>query len=327
MVSLIIPCYNSEFCIERCITSILDQNYSQIELILINDGSTDSTEIKINQMKEKIEANIERFIYVKQSNQGVGAACNTGFGYATGEYLMLLDSDDMLLPDSIKKCVDFLEKNLSYALVRTNGYYVTESNIDENDRMFANDPGMKVKEEIFEDIFCGRTYLWSGTYMIRMNVLEELYPDHQIIPSRRGQNLQFVMMSSYKRKAGFIDEPLMKYIVRKESLSHFSSGNVFEKEIQAMEGYKDIRKQLIEDFMQDTEKTYWMKKLNSLYANIYVQIACKYKQKEQARKYYNELKKIEKPCLNTKIDYYNLMCPFIAVLLRVGRKVHILSKT
>lgn len=69
MVSLIIPCYNSESYIERCLDSILVQNYKQIELILVNDGSVDDTEHKIDQMRTRIESNTERFIYIKQKNR------------------------------------------------------------------------------------------------------------------------------------------------------------------------------------------------------------------------------------------------------------------
>lgn len=170
MVSLIIPCYNSELYIERCINSVLNQTYKNLELILINDGSTDGTDAKINQMKDMIENNTERFLYIKQTNQGVGAAANVVFGCATGKYLMLLDSDDMLLPDSIKKSVEFLEANLSYAVVRTNGYYVPENNLDEGKRLLEVNPEMKIKEDIFEEVFCGRTYVWPGTYMIRMEL-------------------------------------------------------------------------------------------------------------------------------------------------------------
>lgn len=324
MVSLIIPCYNSELYIERCINSVLNQTYKNLELILINDGSTDGTDAKINQMKDMIENNTERFLYIKQTNQGVGAAANVVFGCATGKYLMLLDSDDMLLPDSIKKSVEFLEANLSYAVVRTNGYYVPENNLDEGKRLLEVNPEMKIKEDIFEEVFCGRTYVWPGTYMIRMEVLDELYPKHQIYPSRSGQNLQFLMMACYKRKTGFIDEPLMRYTVRKESLSHFSCGNIFEKELQAMEQYKEIRRYLIEEFMQDDERTYWLCRLKKLYANIYVQLACKNKRKEEAKKYYDDLKEIENPSINIKLEYYKLICPVIYTLLRIGRRLRLL---
>lgn len=324
MVSLIIPCYNSEIFIERCINSVLSQIYKNIELILINDGSTDATEEIIKKLKDKIEQHTMRYIYTYQVNKGVGAACNAGFKQASGKYLMLLDSDDALCPDSVQKCVEYLDKHLDFSLVRTNGYYVTEDEMETSDRLLETNSDMKTKTNIFDDVFCGSTYVWPGTYMIRMNVLDQLYPNREIYPSRGGQNLQFLMMACYHRKAGFLDEPLMRYTVRSESLSHFDSGDILKKEIQAMERYRDIREHLIEEFMQGTEKKYWLDRVNHLYANIYVQLACKNRNKIEAKKYFEALKNLEKPNLNISITYYRLMNPVKYILLRLGRKIRFL---
>ena len=77
--------------------------------------------------------------------------------------------------------------------------------------------------------------------MIRTSVLLEIYPNKKIYPSRSGQNLQFVMMAAYHRKAGYVDVPLMKYVLQDESASHFSGEDALTRELKAMEGYKDIR--------------------------------------------------------------------------------------
>ena len=240
MVSLIIPCYNAEKYIQRCLNSVLLQSNKHIQLIIVNDGSIDLSENIILNMEVKFKQELDEFIYIKQENQGVGAACNNAFKYATGEFVMLLDSDDVILPNSIELCTKFLRENEKYGFVRTNGYYVYEDNINERDRLLEVNDYMKNKENVFEDIFYGKTYVWPGSYMIRMSVLEKLYPTHEILPSRGGQNLQFLMMAAYISKAGFIDKPLMCYTLRKESLSHFNSGNKLEKEINAMQKYKNI---------------------------------------------------------------------------------------
>lgn len=172
MVSLIVPCYNSESYIERCIESILNQTYKEVELIIINDGSNDATEEKLDKFKRKIEEKFVRYIYKYQKNGGVGAACNTAFKSVTGDYLMLLDSDDTLCTKSIQKCVEFLEQHPDYDLVRTNGYYVTEDNLNANNCLLEVNSEMKIKKNIFDDIFYGRTYVWPGSYMIRMNKLD-----------------------------------------------------------------------------------------------------------------------------------------------------------
>lgn len=327
MVSLIIPCYNAEKYLKRCLDSVLRQTDHDIELILVNDGSTDGTEQMIEHMRPELESELTRFVYIVQENQGVGAACNVGFKHATGKYLALLDSDDMMLPDSIKLRVQWLDENEEYGVVRTNGYYVSEDNPNDNSRLLEINVDMKVKENIFEDIFKGTTYLWPGTYMIRMDILEKLYPSHEIYPSRGGQNLQFLMMACYISRAGFIDLPLMRYVIRKESLSHFSTGNVMKNEMEAMLRYKDIRAHLIEQFMSGDEKVYWEKQLELLYGEIFVALSCKHRNRHSARQYYNNLKAISegKVSLKTSITYYKMMNPAVYLVLRVCRKLRVLK--
>ena len=328
MVSLIIPCFNSEKYIERCLKSVLNQRDKDIELILVNDGSTDNSSYIINKYRHKIEATVTRFIYIEQKNQGVGAACNNAFKKVTGKYLMLLDSDDIILPDCILESRLWLDQHLSFGLVRTNGYYVTEDDLDGNEHLLEVNDYMKEKKDIFEELFNGSTYCWPGTYMIRMSILDELYPDREIYPSRNGQNLQFLMMAAYKSKAGFIDKPLMKYLVRKDSLSHFSSGDILKKELSAMDGYKDIRKYLINKFIPLEEQSEWNIKIDKLYAEIYLSLAVKHKNKNLAKKYYKRLQILYNglPELNLQLIYYKLMNPIRYYYLRVLRKLRCRNK-
>lgn len=323
MVSLIIPCYNSERYIGRCLESVLSQSDTDIELILVNDGSTDKSSNIIDKYRYQLEVSLTKFVYLEQENQGVGAACNNAFKRVTGEYLALLDSDDIILPNFILEGRKWLDEHPSYGFVRTNGYYVTEDNLDGRDRLLEVNDYMKEKEDVFEELFNGTTYLWPGTYMIRMAVLDELYPDREIYPSRSGQNLQFLMMTAYMSKAGFIDKPLMKYLVRKDSLSHFSSGDVLKKEISAIEGYKDIRQHLISKFMPYDEQNEWNRKIDRLYAGIYLDLAVNHKNKNLARKCY---KKLQALCngsieLNLKLNYYKLINPIKYYYLRVLRRL------
>ena len=182
MVSLIVPCYNGEKFIARCIESILNQTDHNIELILVNDGSMDSTSDIINGYRVELENTLAKFIYLEQENQGVGAACNNAFKRATGKYLTLLDSDDILLPESVSEMRKWLDEHPEHGFVRTNGYYVTEETLDSCERYLEVNDYMKTKENIFDEIFEGITYVWPGTYMIRMDVLKSLYPDREIYP-------------------------------------------------------------------------------------------------------------------------------------------------
>ena len=80
-VSIIIPCFNGERFIDRCLHSIEIQNYPHIEVVVVNDGSIDQSESKILEWKEVLENKKISLIYIKQKNQGIGSAINTGLKY------------------------------------------------------------------------------------------------------------------------------------------------------------------------------------------------------------------------------------------------------
>jgi glycosyltransferase involved in cell wall biosynthesis len=93
MVSVIIPCFNQAHFLEEAIESVLRQSWNSVEILVVDDGSTDATRIvatKFNEVK-----------YLYQENQGVSTARNTGIKNSNGQYLVFLDSDDWLYPDAI----------------------------------------------------------------------------------------------------------------------------------------------------------------------------------------------------------------------------------
>jgi len=106
LVSVIIPAYNVEKYIEEAINSVLAQTYLNIEIIVVDDGSVDSTKKVIDNYLKK-----NQIIYLFQDNRGLSGARNTGIKVARGEYVALLDADDLFFPTKIEKQVLFLESN------------------------------------------------------------------------------------------------------------------------------------------------------------------------------------------------------------------------
>lgn len=94
-ISIIIPVYNSEMNIEKCIQSVINQTYTNLEIILVNDGSTDNSE-SICKKYKKIDSRIK---YISIENSGVAFARNIGLINATGDYIGFVDSDDYIEPD------------------------------------------------------------------------------------------------------------------------------------------------------------------------------------------------------------------------------------
>lgn len=100
-VSIIIPVYNQESMLDTCLSSVCNQTYTNIEIVIINDGSTDSSEQIIkNWMKHE-----NRIVYKITDNHGVSAARNEGIRMSTGDYLMFVDSDDFVNEEIIEKMV------------------------------------------------------------------------------------------------------------------------------------------------------------------------------------------------------------------------------
>lgn len=102
MVSIIVPVYNAEKTINRCLDSVLAQTYSDIEVILVNDGSKDGTLSVLREYAEKDR----RITVISQENQGVAAARNTGLNNAAGDYILYVDSDDWIENNMVERMLE-----------------------------------------------------------------------------------------------------------------------------------------------------------------------------------------------------------------------------
>jgi len=106
LVSVIIPVYNVEPYLRECLDSVLSQRYPSIEIIAINDGSTDMSPAILEEYKEKYK----NLIVIHQENAGNSAARNRGMDAARGKYLYFLDADDYILPETLENIVPVMEE-------------------------------------------------------------------------------------------------------------------------------------------------------------------------------------------------------------------------
>lgn len=104
LISVIVPCFQTGKYVARCLNSICTQTYTNLEIIVIDDGSTDDTARIIKDMADKDE----RIKYIYQQNNGVSAARNNGLRNATGEYITFVDSDDSIKPEMYEKLLNTL---------------------------------------------------------------------------------------------------------------------------------------------------------------------------------------------------------------------------
>lgn len=101
-ISIVVPVYNAEEYLDRCLHSVLDQEFSSYEVILVDDGSTDASSL----ICDRYSSTDPRFVTLHQPNMGVSAARNAGVNMAQGEYVMFLDADDALLPYALENMVE-----------------------------------------------------------------------------------------------------------------------------------------------------------------------------------------------------------------------------
>ncbi len=116
-VSVLIPAYNHEKYVQDTIKSIIEQTYKNIELIVIDDGSKDSTWQKIQEMKDVCEKRFERIHFETKENEGTCRTLNKLLSLAQGDYVYIIASDDLAKTQAIEKEVEFLKNNVDYALV------------------------------------------------------------------------------------------------------------------------------------------------------------------------------------------------------------------
>ncbi len=114
-VSVIMPVFNGERYVGQAISSVLEQSYRNFELVIIDDGSRDSTKRRV----ERFRDDRIRF-YEHNDNQGIAASRNDGLSKAKGPYIAWLDSDDIASPSRLERQLDFLEKNRKYGLCSSN---------------------------------------------------------------------------------------------------------------------------------------------------------------------------------------------------------------
>lgn len=112
-VSVLLPVYNGELYLREAIESILGQTYTDFELIIMNDGSTDNSEQVVKAFHDS------RIVYRKQTNQGLGATLNNAIRISRGEYLARQDADDYSYPDRFEKQIAFLERRPDCGVVGT----------------------------------------------------------------------------------------------------------------------------------------------------------------------------------------------------------------
>ncbi len=201
-VSVIIPVHNTEQYLKECLDSVVNQTYKNLEIILINDASTDNSIDIINKYKDKRI----KVINMKH-NSGVAIARNTGVDKSTGDYICYLDSDDYWELNKIEKQVDFIKKN-NYEFIYSDYSYLYNNKIKR----------VKVPKSITYKKALKNTTIFTSTVMFNMKKLNK--KDIYMPNIKRGQDTATWWKVLKKGITAYaINEVLAYYRITDKSLS------------------------------------------------------------------------------------------------------------
>lgn len=198
--SIIVPVYNIENYIEKCITSILNQNYNNYEIIIVNDGSTDNSVKIVDEIKS------DKIKLVNKKNGGLSSARNEGLKYAIGDYIWFIGGDDYIEKDALKILNNYLLED-NYDVISFRYYRVYKENKTlQIDKMDIKD---KRQYPLVNTSAWGKIYRRDFFVNNNFQFTEgKIYEDLSLIP--------FIMCKAEKVK--FIEEPLYNYIYRTDSI-------------------------------------------------------------------------------------------------------------
>lgn len=230
-VSVILPAYNGEKYIAAAIDSVLNQTYKNYEIIVVNDGSKDSTADILSGYGGKIKV-------ISQPNGGIAKARNVAIGNSKGEYLAFLDQDDLWLPDKLERQMELLEKDKEIGLVYTDVYIMGDNNTElVSFKLRRPYRGMAV-DQLFLNNFIA-----TSSVITRKECFEKVGLFDQSLSPCLDYDRWLYIAAFYK--IDYVDRPLVRF---RDHVSTFRKNEIVttEKIIETLrrfvDGYPEIRR-------------------------------------------------------------------------------------
>lgn len=317
LVSIIVPSYNGERLIGRFFDSVLRQTYTNLELIFVNDGSTDGTEAVAKGYGPALEEKGIQFVYLYQENAGQAAAINFGLMHYRGEYLMFSDSDDWLSDDCVEVKLRYLQQHPEKMLVLGKAAFVEEE---------APDRIVKILQRrntesgwIFDDLVFERDgYFAPGCYLMRAQAFRDTHPDGQLYVSRGGQNWQILLPLTYRYECGYIEQIIYYIVIHQDS--HSREGVSYEKQMVRSLEHEDILNNVIGTIdMPGEKRADYLRYIRVKYLKQRLHIAATCRKKDAVREYYRKLTQEGAAGWEDKADYLRGNYDMVYYVIQLAR--------
>ena len=259
-VSILIPIFNVEKYLRQCLESVVNQTLKDIQIICLNDGSTDSS---LEIIKE-FAKNDKRIVIVDKKNSGYGDSMNIGLSKATGKYVGIVESDDFIEKDAFEYLYNLAEKH-GADVARSNYYHYKDSKDTLYSYIVASDTNKLIDPFKNNWIFYQAPAIWSAIY--RNDFLKEHDIKFLPTPGASYQDTGFnFKIWACTNKAVFTERAFLHYRLDNESSSVNNPGKVFN----ICQEYAEIEKYLKEnDLFDKYGRLMEMAKFGAYYWNIY----------------------------------------------------------
>lgn len=205
-VSVVIPTYNHARYLSYALDSVINQGYPNLEIFVIDDGSTDGTAELVQPYRSKVN-------YVYKVNGGTPSALNRGLSLSTGKYICWLSADDTLIGDKVSKQVELMERDQSLGFSYTSFVVIDAKGVkgyEVNSAYYAD------KQEMVTKLMEG-CFINGSSVMMRRSALEKIGYFDEGLPQAHDYDLWYRFLRHYS--CGFIDEPLLAYRWHGENMS------------------------------------------------------------------------------------------------------------
>lgn len=237
LVTVIIPVYNAEEYLDRCIKSVINQSYKNIEIILVDDGSTDNS----GSICDKYKDVDKRIKTIHKENAGVSEARNSGLEMASGYYINFVDADDYIDKDMIRKLVTAIENTKSEIAI-CNYYYNKSTNL-ENTMSVTNIMEKILSKKYFRGYVFNKLYKKELINKIRFH--SDIYIAEDLL-----FNCEYLLKC---KKCSYLNEKLYYYCDNKNSTLN---KKINSKYLTIIDAYEKIEKIYKENYSEIIEKLY-----------------------------------------------------------------------
>ncbi|MFT5294392.1 MAG: glycosyltransferase involved in cell wall biosynthesis [Colwellia sp.] len=207
IVSVIIPAYNAAIFIEGCISSVLNQTFNDLEIIIINDGSTDST----LELAEQFAAKDDRVSIISIKNCGRAAARNRGIQAAKGDWLAFLDADDLWTKQKIEK-----QLHIAYEK-KADLIYTERSWIDENSTPLVQPKKYELPSGLIFDKLVEGNYICTSTVLVKKNIVLDEGCFSELATFKNAQDYQLWLRLSHNFIFQALEEELCLYRIHNDN--------------------------------------------------------------------------------------------------------------